>query len=70
MLTMAHSLTMSGNIIKMWINGWNPLAFNWSEMIMLFKSFYSSYKAKEERDKAIAEDLFSNWQDIYYHTIR
>ena len=70
MLTLAHTLTMSGNIIKMWINGWNPLAFNWAEMLMLFKSFYSLYKANQKRNKAIEEDLFNSWQDIYHGTVR
>ncbi|RSK28774.1 hypothetical protein EJF36_18890 [Bacillus sp. HMF5848] len=65
MLTLAHSLTMSGNVIKMWMNGWNPLAFNYSEMLMLVKSFYSLYQAGAEREKVIDETLMDNWKQIY-----
>ncbi|MCJ8009333.1 hypothetical protein ACFFF5_13030 [Lederbergia wuyishanensis] len=65
MLTVAHSLTMSTNIMKMWLNGWNPLAFNYAELLMLIKSFYSFVKAKTERDKKIESTLLHNWEEIY-----
>ncbi|MFB4167271.1 hypothetical protein [Virgibacillus sp. JSM 102003] len=32
MLALGHSITMSGNVMKMWLNGWSPLAFNYSQM--------------------------------------
>ncbi|MBM4763227.1 hypothetical protein [Bacillus sp. B15-48] len=65
MLTLGHSLTMSGNVMKMWLNGWNPLAFNYSQMLMLVKSFYSLYKGKSERDRVIQNTLSKNWQAIH-----
>ncbi|MBW8350050.1 hypothetical protein K0H71_11385 [Bacillus sp. IITD106] len=65
MLTLAHSLTMSTNIMKMWLNGWNPLAFNYAELLMLIKSFYSFARAKSERDKKIESTLLHNWEEIY-----
>ncbi|MGO4889916.1 hypothetical protein ACJ2A9_19405 [Anaerobacillus sp. MEB173] len=65
MLTMGHSLTMSGNVIKLWLSAWNPLAFNYSQMLMLTKSFYSLYMAKLERDHKIECTLLINWEEIH-----
>lgn len=65
MLTLAHNLSMSGNVIKMWMYGWNPSAFNWSELLMLVKSFYSLYKATQERNKAIEDHLYNEWTQLY-----
>jgi hypothetical protein len=65
MLTIAHSLCMSGNILKMWMYGWNPLAFNYGEFLMLVKSFFSLYKSKIEKEDFIEKSLLKNWETIY-----
>lgn len=70
MLTLSHSLAMSGNFIKMWCYGWNPVSFNWAEMLALFRSFYSLYKAKIEKQKAIDNQLLINWEAIYNNTLQ
>jgi len=64
MLTFGHTITMSGNVVKMWLNGWNPTAFNWAEMLVLIKSFYSLYKMNQERTKDIDQYLLDGWKSI------
>lgn len=64
MLTFGHTITMSGNVLKMWLNGWNPTAFNWAEMLVLIKTFYSLYKANQERSKEIDQYLLEGWKTI------
>lgn len=65
MLTMAHSLTMSTNVMKMWLSGWNPLAFNYAQLLMLVKTFFSYVKSQSEYNKIIENTLLHNWQKIY-----
>jgi len=65
LLTMGHSLASCGNVFKMYLNGWNPTSFNWAEMLTLVKSFYSLYMAQKEREQAIENHLFNNWQQLY-----
>lgn len=64
MLTIAHSATMSGNIIKMWLYGWNPTAFNYSEFLMLTKTLISFCKVNKEYNKWLEGELRNNWIDI------
>lgn len=64
MLTFAHTATMAGNVVKMWINGWNPLAFNWAEMLALVKTAFTFVKAQAERDKKINQYLTGEWERI------
>ncbi len=68
MLTLGHSLTMSGNILKTGLFGWNPAALNWSELLMLFESFFALYSARRERDQAIDKYLSHNWEVLYQNS--
>jgi hypothetical protein len=65
LLTMSHTLAMSGNIVKMGINQWNPLAFNYAELLALSKSVFSFFRASLLRDKDIQKHLMDNWKKIY-----
>jgi len=65
MLALGHSLAMSGNVISVWMSGWNPLRFNWSEMLMLVRSYYAYVRARQERDRAIEGELIAGWEAIY-----
>lgn len=65
MLTLAHSAAMSSNVIKIWLSGWNPLAFNYAQMLMLVKSFFSLVKAESAYYKIIDKTLMNNWEQIY-----
>jgi len=61
MLSLAHSMTMAGNVAKMGLFGWNPAAFNIAEMGKCFHSFYALYKAQQERDEKIGNYLLQEW---------
>lgn len=65
MLTLAHNLTMSSNVVKMWMYGWNPSTFNWSELLILIKSFFSLYRATQDRKNAIENHLYNGWTQLY-----
>ena len=69
MLTLAHSLTMGGNVLKMWFHSWNPTALNWAEMMMLSKSFYSTYRARRERYQVLDKYLTQNWESMYRRSL-
>jgi hypothetical protein len=64
LITMSHTLAMSGNVVKMGINQWNPLAFNYAELLALSKSMFSLFRAAVLRDKDIQEHLMNNWKEI------
>lgn len=64
MLTIAHTLAMSGNIMKMGMNNWNPLAFNYAELLALSKSLFSTMRAASLSNKGIQNDLLENWNEI------
>lgn len=64
MLTFGHSITMGGNVVKMWINGWNPTSFNWAEMLVLIKTFFSLFMANRARNKEIDNFLLEGWDSI------
>lgn len=64
MLTLGHSITMGGNVVKMWINGWNPTSFNWAEMLVLIKTFFSLYMANRARNKEVDSFLLEGWESI------
>lgn len=65
LLTMSHTLAMSGNVVKMGINQWNPLAFNYAELLALSKSMFYLFRASIIRDKDIQEHLMNNWKEIH-----
>ena len=70
MLTLAHALTTSGNVISVWWTGWNPLRFNWSEMLMLVRSYYAYIRARQERDGAIEGELMAGWEAVYQRSLK
>lgn len=61
MLLMAHTLAAGGNVLKMWLMGWNPLAFNHAELLALVRTFFAFWKAGAKRDAAIEERLVEGW---------
>jgi hypothetical protein len=65
LLAMSHTLAMSGNIVKMGINQWNPLAFNYAELLALSKSMFTLFRAATLRNKDIQEQLMNNWKEIH-----
>ena len=69
MLALGHSLAMSGNVISVWLSGWNPLRFNWSEMLMLVRSYYAYIRARQERDEAIEGELMAGWEALYRRSL-
>ncbi|WP_042355612.1 hypothetical protein [Bacillus rubiinfantis] len=68
MLTLAHSMTMGGNVVKMWSYGWNPLAFNWAELLALSGSFITFLKNQQKRQREIDTYLLENWESLYKQT--
>lgn len=68
MLALGHSITMSTNVIKLWLSGWNPLAFNYAQLLMLVKTFYSTFRANAKYHKEVEETLLKNWEAIYRQT--
>jgi hypothetical protein len=68
MLTLAHSLTMGGNIVKLWSYGWNPLAFNWAELLALLSSFITFLKKQKKRQHEIDAYLLESWETLYKQT--
>jgi hypothetical protein len=68
MQCLAHSMASAGNIAKMWLYVWNPLAFNMAEFLRTVHSFYALYKAKQERNAYIDCELSKEWELIYNNT--
>jgi len=64
MRLMAHSLAASGNFLKMWLYGWNPLAFNHAQLIALATTFLAFCKAEAKRDHAIEAALTEGWERL------
>lgn len=64
MLTLAHGITMSGNIVKIGLDGWNPTAFNHAEFMMLVKSMITLYKSDKKYEQWIDNKLLENWKAI------
>lgn len=69
MQCLAHSMASTGNIAKMWLYGWNPLAFNMAEFLRTVHSFYALYKAQQERNAYIDGELFMDWELMYNTTL-
>lgn len=69
MQCLAHSMASTGNIAKMWLYGWNPLAFNMAEFLRTIHSFYALYKARQERNAYIDGELFKEWESMYNKTL-
>lgn len=65
MLIFAHTLATMTNLLKMWLYQWNPLTFNIAQLLKTIQGFYAIYKARQERDKKIEEELVKRWQILY-----
>ncbi|MDY2881442.1 MAG: hypothetical protein SOT71_02170 [Romboutsia timonensis] len=70
MLTIAHSTAMSGDIIEMWMYGWNPTSFNYSEFLVLTKSIISFCKSKKEYNKWLEKEFINNWNNLAKYKAR
>lgn len=70
MLTIAHSTAMSGDIIKMWMYGWNPTSFNYSEFLVLTKSIISFCKSKKEYNKWLEKEFINTWNNLAKYKTR
>lgn len=64
MLAVSHSVLMGGDIVKMWIYGWNPLAFNYSEFLMLVKTILSVCKGNKDYNRWLADELEKRWGTV------
>ena len=67
MRTMAHTLVMGGDLLKVHLYGLNPAAFNWSQMLALAKAAVATIQATRARDAAIEEHLLNNWTQLLRH---
>ncbi len=65
MLTVAHGLSSAGNILKVYLSGWNPMAFNWAQFLFLGKSIFSMKKYRDKRNNYIQNELYKNINQIY-----
>lgn len=64
MLTLSHTVVMGGDILKMWLNGWNPLAFNYAEFLMLVKTIISAAKSNKNYHKMVEAALEDRWIEL------
>lgn len=64
MLALSHTVVMGGDILKMWLNGWNPLAFNYAEFLMLVKTIISAAKSNKKYHKMVETALEHRWIEL------
>lgn len=64
MLALAHTMAASTNFIKFWLYGMNPLALNYSEFLMVIKSFISMYKSRDKKYDYIDNEILKNWVSL------
>jgi len=64
MLAVTHSVAMGGDILKLWLNGWNPLAFNYAELIALVLSVLKALKKNRQYHDMVEDALTDNWYRI------
>lgn len=64
MLTMAHALTASTNVMKVAMFGNNPLAINQAVWMSLAWNFVGWLRAQSSHETAIQEELVRGWQGI------
>jgi hypothetical protein len=64
MLTLTHSVAMSGDVLKMWINGWNPAAFNYTEFLTLVITVIRALKQEGKYDKMLDKEMCRRWENI------
>lgn len=57
MLAVAHTLTASTNIIKVAAYGWNPVALNWSQLLIMSKALIGSIRTNHKRERTIQDHL-------------
>ncbi|MGM0380270.1 MAG: hypothetical protein ACQEQE_11035 [Bacillota bacterium] len=68
MLTAAHSLSSTGSILKVYLSGCNPMAFNWTQFLVWGKSIFSMEKYRDEKNNYIQNELYKNINQIYSKT--
>lgn len=64
MLTVAHSVAACGDVVKMWVNQWNPLAFNYTEFIGLAISIIRTIKSNSKVKQAAIDEINRQWAEI------
>lgn len=64
MLMLSHSITMLGNVFKMFLYGWNPLAFNYSEFLILIKTAIVTIKSRSDYSQWVDKQLEDEWKEI------
>ena len=65
MLMLCHSITSAGNILKTFLYGWNPLALNYSELLMLIKTTVVTIKANTEYSEWFNRELEKEWKALF-----
>ncbi len=66
MLTLTHSIAMSGDVLKMWINGWNPAAFNYTEFLTLVITVIRALKQQSKYSKIVDDEMCRRWENIIF----
>jgi len=64
MLTMAHALTASGNVLKVAMTGNNPLAINQAVWMSLAWNFVGWLRARSAQNAVVQEELVRGWQGL------
>lgn len=64
MLTLTHTVAMSGDVLKMWINGWNPAAFNYTEFLSLVITVIRALKQQGKYSKIVDNEMCRRWENI------
>ena len=74
MLMICHSITSAGNVLKTFLYGWNPLALNYSEFLMLIKTTIVTIKANAKANaeysewfnKELEKELEKEWKSLLF----
>ena len=64
LLLMTHSLLGASNLLKVGLSGWNPLAFNYAQVLVLAQRLVDLLKLSHDRQTAIEQDLLQGWQSL------
>ncbi len=62
MVTLAHALLASANVLKTALYGWNPSAINLAQFVILATRLLSLAKLASERDRLIGKRLEKGWR--------
>ncbi|MGA1601587.1 MAG: hypothetical protein ACO4CG_04780 [Prochlorothrix sp.] len=64
LLLMTHTLLGTSNLLKVALAGWNPLALNYAQFLMLAQNLVALLKLNSDRQAAIEQALAQGWQTL------